>query len=104
MRSLQFVTSENAKDFLVGLATQVKNELKRIFSNIQSVPLFALATLLDPRLKKVAFTSVSSSSQGKTHSISEMSPSVPSMPTHSVDYNKEFWKKFDDIVAATRDH
>jgi intein-encoded DNA endonuclease-like protein len=83
---------------------KVKDELKRRFSNIESVPLFALATLVHPRFKKVAFTSVMSCNQGQSRLISEMSPSAPSTPSQppqetpesGVDYNTELWKKFDD--------
>ena len=89
------------------LATKVKDELKRRLSNIESVPLFAFATLIDPALKKVAFTSVLSCNQGQSRLISEMSPawSTPSQPPqeapeNSVDYNKELWKKFDMVAAA----
>ena len=86
--------------------------MKKRFSNIESVPLFALATLVDPRFKKVAFTSVSSCYQGQSRLISEMSPLAPSTPSqppqeapeNSVDYNKELWKKFDDMVAAAHNH
>lgn len=90
----------------------MENELNRRFSNIESVPLFSLVTLVDPRFKKVAFTRNASCDQGQNRLISEMSPLALStqsqppqhVPENSFDYNYKLWKKFDDMVTAAHNH
>lgn len=101
--------------------------MNRRFSNVESVPLFSIATLLDPRFKKVPFSSSSSCDQARRRLISEMSPPASANPssttttlTATSNQSQEaevgpqerettvqsdaLWKRFDDMVAAAHDH
>ena len=101
-----------------GLASQIKVGLQRRFSNIESMHVLAVATLLDPRFKKVAFSSNASIDQAQRRLISEMTIALSTSTDEEPDgqhqpettdngtsnYNEELWKNFDDKVLAAYDH
>lgn len=86
------------------------------FPNIKSVYVLVVSTLLDPRFKKVAFSSTASIDEAQRRLISEItivsSTSADGEDQQSrqtsdnsvgINYNQEPWKSFDDKVTASCD-
>ena len=108
-RSLQHLTSGTDKD--ITLVTELTAQLRRRFTNIESAHLLAISTLLDPRIKKLAFQDSGAVRQGEQWIIQEMAGLVPADSQPSVDDTQStstektgLWDLFDAKVAQSYTH
>ena len=62
------------------LASEITVQMRRRFTGIEGVNLLALRTLLDPHMKKVAFSSSVTARQGEQWIVQEMKQHVPAVP------------------------
>ena len=105
-KSLQHLTSESIhKD--TTLASELTVQLRQRFTGLEGVNLLALPTLLDPRMKKLAFSSSVTARQGEQWIIQEMKQQVPAVPVPTNEHTAVrapeqdvgLWDLFDKKVA-----
>ncbi|CAB4011938.1 zinc finger BED domain-containing 1-like [Paramuricea clavata] len=103
-KSLQHLTSASIhKD--TTLASEMSAQLRRRFTGVENVHLLAHSTLLDPHMKKLAFSSFVAARQGEQWIVEEMKQHVPAVPTDEQTEVTEqqrdvgLWDLFDKKVA-----
>ena len=104
-RSLQHLTSEADKD--ITLVTELMTQMQRRFANIENAHLLAISTLLDQRLKKLAFCDSGAVHQEKQWIITEMAGLAPAASSsggeeRSASHSSGPWELFDAKVVRSQ--
>ena len=104
-RSLEHLTSRITKD--IPLVLELKAQMRRHFTSLESSHLLAMATMLDPRMKKLAFHDAGTARQGEQRIVQEMSELVhpdSNQGTQSTDTSAAsgLWDLFDAQVAKSQ--
>lgn len=105
-RSLEHLTTSISKD--MPLVSELKGQMRRHFANLEKSHLLAMSTMLDPRMKKMAFRDAGAAWQGEQRVVQELSELVPAANSNqgaqSVDTPAAsgLWDFFDAQVAQSQ--
>lgn len=104
-RSLEYLTSKITKE--LPLVCALKIQMRRHFANLESSHLLTMATMLDPRMKKLALYDAGTARQGEQKILQEMSELVPTdsnQGAQSTDSTAAsgVWDFFDAQVAKSQ--
>ncbi len=105
VRSLQQLTTGSSH--VTKLGDQLCLQMRRRFLNMESNPLLAAATMLDPRMKKIAFADAGAAEQSVRRLTDEMAatgsadqdPESETSSTSATEESEGLWNSFDQQVA-----